>query len=404
MSDLFSYKNQDLYFGVIRLKDHVASDKGFDEVKPRYIYSKEVLKRRLQHYLRKVSASSGCRVSDVHYAVKSNPNPEILHFIKEQGLSVDVVSGGELKHALTCGFSAQQVVFSGVGKTKHEISYAIDQKIQRIHVESLPELIRIEEIASSKLLKNKVAVALRLNPDVDPKTHPYIATGFKENKFGISMSDLGQALDFIRQSKFLNLNALAMHIGSQLTDFAAFDQALAKLVEIRNNISSDFKIEKLDLGGGVGIAYQGQESDDEEILKRYCQVLSKYKEEINARVEFEPGRVFMARAGVLLAQVQYVKQSGDKKFIVLNSGMNHLIRPALYQAYHQIHVVHQREGDLQEYDIVGPVCESSDFFAKSRKLSPVEAGDWLCISEAGAYGASMASNYNLFGLPEEIFV
>lgn len=402
MSDLFSYKNQDLYFGVIRLKDYIARQDSDQEVTPRYIYSKEILKRRLQHYLRKVSASSGCRVSDVHYAVKSNPNPEILNFIREQGLSVDVVSGGELKRALECGFLAQQVVFSGVGKTKAEISYAIDQKIQRLHAESLPELIRIDEIAQKK--NQKVGVALRLNPDVDPKTHPYIATGFKENKFGISMSDLGQALDFIRQSKHLNLNALAMHIGSQLTDFAAFDQALAKLIDVRNSIASEFKIEKLDLGGGVGISYQGSETDDEEILKRYCQVLSKYKEEINARVEFEPGRVFMARAGVLLAQVQYVKHSGDKKFVILNSGMNHLIRPALYQAYHQIHVVEQREGDLQEYDIVGPVCESSDFFAKSRRLPPVEAGDWLCISEAGAYGASMASNYNLFGLPEEIFV
>ena len=366
---------------------------------PTYVYSRETLEARWALFSQSISEALAHQNFSVHYALKANSNLKLLHFFKDKGLGVDVVSGGEMKKAIQAGFRPQQIVFSGVGKTEQELTSAIDQSIEQINVESSSELRRI-----SRLAKKEVRVALRINPQVNPVTHPYISTGFKENKFGIDPDQIADCLAIIKTNSNLKLVGLTLHIGSQLLDFSAFNEALEKAKNIYFELlSQKFPLQRLDVGGGVGIHYD-RDSDDQDILHSYCKVLKNHLRDFKGHVQFEPGRFLVARAGVLLAQIQYIKITPHKNFVILNSGMNHLLRPALYEAYHRIFPLQKRQGQELLVDIVGPVCESADFFAKSRIMTPLEELDHVCIADVGAYGFSMASQYNSFEMPKEVFL
>lgn len=392
------YRQKQLFLEDISLSDLVKNQQ-----EPLYVYSARNLEKRLALFKAEVSQALGYRPFSLHYAVKANAHPEILKYFLKQGLGVDVVSGGEFKKALAAGFKGSQIVFSGVGKTVAEIELALQNEVHQINVESFSELKRVAELT----LKNKksVEIALRVNPDVDAKTHPYISTGFKENKFGIEEAALAECLQFIKSAPQLKLVSLTIHIGSQLKDFSALKEALVKLKKIYADIQKQgFPLQRLDIGGGVGISYEEDEAADLAILKNYCTVLKEELSDFSGHIMFEPGRFLVARCGVLLAQIQYIKKTTHKTFVILNSGMHHLVRPALYRAYHRVLPVVQREGLSMQVDVVGPVCESSDFFAQSRDMAKVEEGDWLAICEAGAYGFSMVSLYNAFALPAEKYL
>lgn len=370
---------------------------------PRYLYSRKILREKAQLYRQQVEEALGAK-ADLHFALKSNSNTELLKELLAMGYGVDVVSGGELKKALDVGFRGAQVVFSGAGKTRQEILFGLQNEVGQFNVESPSEMRRIADLSQGKAQPTRVA--LRLNPQVNAQTHPYISTGFREHKFGIDESLISECLQILRQSPHLKLEALSCHIGSQLTDFSAFREACTKMkLKTLELQQAGFPIQSLDLGGGVGIHYQDDETTDLDILKNYALVLKEEMRSFPVQLAFEPGRVISARSGLLTAQIQYIKRTPYKTFVILNSGMNHLIRPALYQAYHRIFAVLRRSEDSKEkVDIVGPVCESSDFFAKDRQMPMLQEGDFLAISEAGAYGMSMMSLYNDFAAPEEIWV
>jgi diaminopimelate decarboxylase len=392
----YNSKNELLFSGQ-KISDFCSSEV------PRYLYSRKILKEKATLYKNAIEEALGAK-ADLHFALKSNSNAELLKELLALGFGVDVVSGGELKKALQVGFQGSQVVFSGAGKTKQEMIYALASGVGQFNVESPSELRRLADLSQGKMKATRVA--LRLNPQVNAVTHPYISTGFREHKFGIDESLISECLQILRQSPQLKLEALSCHIGSQLTDFSAFREACTKMkLKTLELQQAGFPIQSLDLGGGVGIHYQENESADLEILKNYAQVLKEEMRSFPVKAAFEPGRVISARAGILTAQIQYIKKTPYKTFVILNSGMNHLIRPALYQAYHRIFPVQRRSIDQTEkVDIVGPVCESSDFFAKDREMPLLQEGDFLAITEAGAYGMSMMSLYNDFDAPEEVWV
>lgn len=369
---------------------------------PSYIYSKKALERRWELFFQALRQSISQPIS-VHYAVKANAHPEMIQFFYKKGAGFDVVSGGELLKVVQAGVTAKDIIFSGVGKTIQEIDLALNKEIKQINVESAAELKRIVERAEA--LKKNIDVGLRINPSVDPQTHPYISTGFKENKFGIDESSISECLNLLKKSKGVRLRSLTCHIGSQLLDFNAHGESLRSMKRIFLEIQKmGFPMERLDIGGGLGIYYEKDEAADVLALKNYCEETQKELKDFPAHIMFEPGRFLVARAGLLLTEVQYIKETPFKKFIIVNSGMHHLMRPALYGAFHRIFPLIKRDGEEKKYDVVGPVCESSDFFAKERLLTPVEQGDWLAIADAGAYGYSMMSLYNAFAPPKELFI
>lgn len=401
MSKLEYNSQNQLEFDGVRLAGLVK-----DEQDPTYVYSRKGLMERVSQF-QSILAKNLQQRFFIHYAVKANAHPELLKMMKTQNLGVDVVSGGELKKSLEAGFTPQQMIFSGVGKTKEEIRFALRSQIKQINVESVSELRRIAELAVE--LKIKAPVVLRLNPAVDPKTHPYISTGFRENKFGIEESALGECLALLRKFPDLHLMGLSTHIGSQLTEFSALREAFQKMrIQFETLRGQGFQLSTFDVGGGLGIDYQLTSSKDIELMEQYGQVLAQELAGLEAQIQFEPGRILVGRCGVLLTQVQYIKKTPYKNFVICNSGMHHLLRPALYQAYHRIFPLEQRpeENSSEKWmaDVVGPICESSDFLGRDRAFSGLIEGDWLCVAEAGAYGASMASQYNAFPLPREIFV
>lgn len=377
-----------------------------DEQDPTYVYSRKGLIERIFQF-QSILAKNLQQRYFIHYAVKANAHFELLKIMKTQNLGVDVVSAGELKKALETGFTPQQVIFSGVGKSKEEIRFALRSQIKQINVESVSELRRIA--ALSLELKLRAPVVLRLNPAVDPQTHPYISTGFRDNKFGIEENALGECLSLLRRAPELQLLGLSSHIGSQLTEFSALREAFQKMrIQFEVLRAQGFQMSHFDVGGGLGIDYQGAPSADIEFMEQYGQVLAQELSGLEAQIQFEPGRILVARAGVLLTQVQYIKKTPFKNFVICNSGMHHLLRPALYQAFHRIFPLEKKSAkNLSEKwvaDVVGPICESSDFLGRDRIFESLQEGDWLCIADAGAYGASMASGYNAFPLPKEIFV
>ena len=364
--------------------------------RPIYIYDRTILRERVRKMQK---ALPGVKM---YYAMKANSNREILKCLREEGCGADLVSGGEATRALESGFTADQMIYSGVGKTKREIREALIMGIGQINVESLPELLRIAEIA--KDLKKQAKVSLRLNPDVDIQTHKYIATGLKDNKFGMELSLLPELIQvFKKYPKELELQGISLHLGSMMKELSGFQEALKKLIPVYQELKKEFaSVRCFDFGGGLGIIYETQELEKEEaLLQQYAEIALGTLKGLGAELQCEPGRWLVAHSGVLLTEIQYIKKTSHKNFVVVDTGMHHLLRPALYSAFHKVWALKDSPTKIKA-DIVGPICESADFLGHDRELAKVEAGDFLVIADAGAYGYSMANTYNLQELPVEV--
>lgn len=387
--DFFHYKNGAYHAEDVSL-DAIARQVGT----PFYCYSTATLER---HYNIFAEHFPGARIC---YAVKANGNVAVLKTLAKLGCGADVVSEGEIRLALAAGIKPQDIVFSGVGKTREEMAFALDKDIFQFNVESEPELLLLNDIAK---LKNKNArVAVRINPDIDPGTHAKISTGKGETKFGVGMAE---ALPLYKKAKSLShidIQGVSVHIGSQLTSLKPFSAAFAHVaLFVRELKGQGITIKTIDLGGGLGIPY-GQ--DQPPLPREYADIVQRETKGIDAQLIFEPGRMLVGNAGVLVTRVLYVKKSEGRTFVIVDAGMNDLIRPALYEAYHDIVPVMEDKSDHVLVDVVGPVCETSDIFAVQRNLPLPEAGDLLAIRSAGAYGASMASTYNARPLIAETMV
>lgn len=368
------------------------------ESHPCYIYDGDDVLNRL-----KALKSSFDRPVSIHYAMKANHHPEILRRIAAAGYGVDTVSMGEVKKAINCGFSADQVVLSGVGKTVAEIDFAIENQIKQINVESVPELQRI--IHRSQALGKVASVAFRMNPDVDPKTHPYTSTGFRDNKFGMDQSFLPQLIRLVQDSQgAVRFMGLTNHIGSQIRYTDAFEEATEKTRRMLEHVlESGIQLSTFDIGGGLGIDYdQYDPNKDLAEIGDYGLKMSQALKGVDLEIMTEPGRVIVGRCGILVTEVQYVKETPYKNFLICDSGMHDLIRPALYRAHHRVEPLQLKSGETKIYDVVGPICESADVLGYDRRFEGVEQGDWLAVFDAGAYGAVMASSYNLHEPAKEI--
>jgi diaminopimelate decarboxylase len=419
---------------------------------PLYIYSAGTI---LDHY-RRLDASLGPIDHLICYAVKANSNGAILRLLADAGAGFDIVSGGELFRVLKAGGAANKCTFAGVGKSREEIEYALEQGVCSFNVESEAELEYIDQIAGER--KRRAPVALRANPDVDPHTHEYISTGSHENKFGIGLDRLAAVYERAATLPNIDIVGVQMHIGSQITEAEPFAAAIRKVTPLVRELKSKYAIKFFSIGGGLGIVYEssfasgepdwwvrgvpspsgtrGREAPGEGrsphrqlSIRQYVDVVLPPLRDLGLKILLEPGRLLVGNAGVLLTRVRYIKATGHKKFAIVDAGMNDLIRPALYHSYHEIVPVKQpstpdkyegtssvpsgiRNDDrkvvpastTEKIDIVGPVCESGDFFAHDRDMPPVGEGDLLAIMSAGAYGFVMASNYNSRPLPAEALV
>ena len=362
---------------------------------PTYVYVQATLQR---HYRVFDEAFAG-HPHLVCYSVKANSNAAVLRLLASMGSGADIVSGGELTRALAAGIPPERIVFSGVGKTDAEMQAALRSGILAFNVESEPELVALERAAAA--LSMVAPVALRVNPDVDAATHPYIATGLKESKFGVPIDDAYRIAAEIRSSPHLRLVGIDCHIGSQMTQLAPLLEALESVLELVDRLSENgHRIEHVDLGGGLGISYKGETPPHPAELGA---AVVKRMAGRTERLILEPGRVIVGNAGVLLSRVLYVKRTDSRTFVIVDAAMNDLLRPSLYQAHHEIWPVQKRDGEMVA-DVVGPICESGDTFAKARTIPIVEEGDLVTFMSAGAYGFSMASNYNSRGRAAEVLV
>ncbi|MCM1449790.1 MAG: diaminopimelate decarboxylase [Clostridiales bacterium] len=369
---------------------------------PVYYYDLELLNRTLEALTR--AASIDLRFK-VHYAVKANARKELLHIISSYPLGADCVSGNEIAAAVNAGFPADKIVFAGVGKTDREINLALSHDIECFNVESIPELEVIDNLARKA---GKIAtIALRVNPQIDAHTHKYITTGLSENKFGIDMAQLDQAIEIATKLPAINLIGLHFHIGSQLTCLDSY----RLLCERINMLTDKYKqrgilFKSINVGGGLGIDYDNPDQSPIPDFNSYFRI---FKDNLNLdphqEVHFELGRSVVAQCGSLITRVIYVKESTARKFAIVDAGMTELIRPALYQSHHAIQLISEDSNSrpIYTYDVVGPICESSDVFATDEKLPELHRGDILAIRSAGAYGETMASQYNLRPLPSAIF-
>lgn len=338
----------------------------------------------------------------VHYAVKANANPVLLRHISHRGLGADCVSGNEIRRALECGFAASDIVYAGVGKTDREIEYALRQGIYCFNCESLPEIEVIDGIAGR--LGMKARIALRVNPNVDAHTHHYITTGIEENKFGIYLYDLRRVIAESLRLAHVELLGLHFHIGSQITDMTVFRGLCLRVNEILEGIRErGVNFSYINFGGGLGIDYQEPDEHPCADFKAYFNTFAEFFQPTpHLQVHFELGRSIVAQCGSLISTVLYVKDGKKRKFVVLDAGMNDLLRPALYQAYHKIENVTSRLPE-EKYDVVGPVCESADCFGKDVTLPATRRGDMIAIRSCGAYGEAMASRYNLRDLAPAVY-
>lgn len=393
------YRDGELCFGATELFPLSSLAQGRD--KPFYVYDLSAMRARAR-------ALKGCFPNlIVHYAMKANAAERILRTFQEEGTGVDVVSGGEIRRALACGFEAGDVIFSGVGKTKAEIELAVGLGIKQINVESPQELERIVEIA--RALNKTPRIAFRINPDVDAETHPYITTGFRENKFGMDESFLPALREILRGAGgAVELIGLTLHIGSQLRNLAPLEDAIRKTLPLFHALAGEgHPMRTFDVGGGLGIPYQEEHtipSKDLELLEGYGALLRRVLGDFPGTVLAEPGRILVGSSGTLIGEVQYVKETPYRNFLILNTGVHHLLRPALYQAYHRIlPLVQHPERPARDYDVVGPICESSDVLGRDRKMPEVRQGEYLAIADAGAYGYTMASLYNEHPLPDQFY-
>ncbi len=389
----FHYRGPELYAEEVPIA-WIAEEVGT----PVYIYSLATL---LRHY--RVFDQAFAPIPHlVCFSVKANSNLAVLRTFVREGSGFDVVSGGELFRALRAGADPQKIVFSGVGKTREEIAFALREGILMFNVESSQELDTIHAVAQS--LGKKAPVSLRVNPDVDPQTHPYIATGLKKSKFGIDISSSLKEYERARSLPYLEVVGVDCHIGSQLTTVPPFVDALARIKELVGELRRrGFRVRYLDFGGGLGITYNDEKPPEP---REYASALIGMLGELSSELTLvlEPGRVLVGNAGILLTRVLYVKSQGEKNFVVVDGGMNDLIRPALYGSYQGIQAVHRTTDQTLVADVVGPVCESGDFFARDREIPAFAPGDLLAVMSAGAYGFVMASNYNSRPRPAEVLV
>lgn len=386
------YRDHSLYLENVPLAD-VARREGT----PCYVYSRAAILDRFRAY----DQAFGSAPHKVCYAVKANSNLSILKLLAEAGAGFDIVSGGELFRVLRAGADPDSVVFSGVGKTSQDVDYAIEHKIRSFNCESEPELALIDALASRRGIKARVA--LRVNPDVDAATHPYISTGLREHKFGIDIAEAEAVYERAREFSSLALDGVSCHIGSQITDTAPMLEVVDKMIALVKRLRArGLPIRTLDLGGGLGVAYKP--SDKAPSICEYIQALCRRAAGHDLELLIEPGRSIVAAAGVLITRVLYRKTNGDREFIIVDAAMNDLIRPALYQSHHEIVPVRENKGPAVIADVVGPVCESGDFLARGRELPNAMPGDLLAVCTAGAYGFVAASNYNARLRPPEVLV
>ncbi len=377
----FTYHGDDLYCEDVPL--HViASEIGT----PFYLYSRKTLE---DHF--RVFDGAFERIPHLTcYSVKANSNLGVLKVFADLGAGVDVVSGGEIFRAVTAGISPQKIVYSGVGKSRQELEYALNTDILMFNVESSQELELLGAVAQSA--GRKARIALRINPDIDPKTHPYISTGLKKNKFGIKIEEALQAYTRAVTTTHFEIAGVACHIGSQITEVSPFVDTLRRVKQFVQKLSTQgIRIEYLDLGGGLGITYEDEQPPHP---SEYADAIIREMDGLPCTLILEPGRVIVGNAGILVTKVLYTKQTDEKKFVVVDAAMNDLVRPSLYEAYHDIQPVAKRQGPQVTADIVGPICETGDFIARQREVPEFVSGDCIAVMSAGAYGFSMSSNYN----------
>jgi diaminopimelate decarboxylase len=388
---------------------------------PLYIYSEGTI---LDHYGR-LDAALHSLDHLICYAVKANSNRAILSVLAGAGAGFDIVSGGELFRVIQAGGDPAKCTFAGVGKSRAEIEYALEQGVHSFNVESEAELGYINQIAGAK--KRRAPIALRANPDVDPHTHEYISTGSHENKFGIALDRLGATYEAAAKMEHIQIVGVQMHIGSQITEVDPFAAAVRKVSPVVRDLKSRYGIEFFSIGGGLGIVYEssiesgqqdwwkegkegahaGHGDESRQLsIQQYVDALVAPLQELGVKILLEPGRLLVGNAGVLLTRVRYIKTTGRKKFAIVDAGMNDLIRPALYHSYHEIVPVNEAPSATarEKMDVVGPVCESGDFLALDRPMPDLHEGDLLAVMSAGAYGFVMASNYNSRPLPAEVLV
>ena len=377
---------------------------------PAYVYSASTIE---DHYRRLDSALAGLD-HQICYAVKANSNRAVLRLLNNAGAGFDIVSGGELFRVLGADGQPGRCTFAGVGKSREEIEYALEQGVYCFNLESEAELAYTERIAAGKGLR--APIALRVNPDVESGSHHYITTGRSENKFGIALDRVRAVYEAAARMPHIAIRGVQMHIGSQITEAAPFAEAIAKISPLVLELKKEYDIEFFSIGGGLGIVYESSlASGSGDWWKRgetktltiedYTAAIVPALRKLGLRILLEPGRFLVGNAGVLLTRVRYIKQTGQKKFAIVDAGMNDLIRPALYQSYHEIVPLRAPENAEHEtIDVVGPVCESGDFFAQDRAMPPLAEGDLVAIMSAGAYGFVMASNYNSRPLPAEVLV
>lgn len=387
----FQMKNGSLFAEGVNVKE-LAREYGT----PLYIYSAATLKRHFQAF----DSAFDSMEHLTCYSVKANSNLAVLKLLASLGAGMDIVSGGELYRALLAGVPAERIVYSGVGKKAPEIAQALTAGILMFNVESVQELERINDVAKSM---GKVArVSFRINPDVDPKTHPYISTGMKKNKFGLGIENALDAYALARELPAIEPVGMDCHIGSQLTTIEPFLEALDKLLAFYEKLKAmNLDIRYLDLGGGLGIPYNEEEPPHP---SAFGAALTKALSGVPLKVVLEPGRVIVGNAGILVTEVQYTKQTPTKSFVIVDAAMNDLLRPSLYGSFHRIEEVSPKGRAPQDVDVVGPICESGDFLAKDRQLPEMRQGELLAVYSAGAYGFTMSSNYNTRARAAEILV
>jgi diaminopimelate decarboxylase len=378
--NFFTYRDNELTaedIPLTRLAEEVGT--------PAYVYSRKTL----AHHFRVFDDAFGDLPHLICFAIKANSNLSILSLFISMGAGVDIVSGGELFRAMAAGVDPQKVAYSGVGKTQQEIRQALDADILMFNVESFQELVVIDDIAREM---DKIAqISVRVNPDVDPKTHPKISTGLKINKFGIDIRKVVSDYEEARRLKNIRVVGVDCHIGSQLTELEPFVDALGRVKELVLTLRDrGFDIRYLDFGGGLGITYHDEEPPDP---SSYGRAIREVAGDLGVTFVLEPGRVLVGNAGILLTRVLYTKQA-EKNFVIVDAGMNDLARPAVYDSYHEVKPVIRRDGEALTADVVGPICESSDYLARDRRLVRLDRGDLVAVMSAGAYGFSMSSNYN----------
>ncbi|MEE9446636.1 MAG: diaminopimelate decarboxylase [Arenicellales bacterium] len=391
--DHFNFKD-----GALHAEEVSAQTLAATHGTPLFVYSRATLERHWHAF----DDAFGDWPHEIHYAVKANGNLAVLQVLAKLGSGFDIVSGGELKRVLAAGGEANKVIFSGVGKLSWEIELALDENIECFNIESMPELERIAGIAQQK---NKIApITVRVNPNVDAKTHPYISTGLKHNKFGVSLEKAPECYAFAQQHPYLEVHGVACHIGSQLTETAPYEDAMDRILEFVTALKKDnIDIKIIDFGGGLGVTYKDEEPPSP---KTYWQALHARMQAhgVSLPVAIEPGRAIIGNAGIMLTRVEYIKQGEASNFCIVDAAMNDLIRPALYSAYQEIINTNEHsEVEPAQYDVVGPICESADFLGKDRTLK-VKPNDLLAVRTAGAYCFTHASNYNSRARAAEVMV